>query len=179
MHRLALLLIALFSASCGRTIPPPPLFASGERARCPHGSTARAIQACLITQDMEDERAWKHGAGVGDANAQYLYGLVLYYRGEQASGRRWVCQAADKGHADAQRFIGDQYRIGQEFSGIPADYSKSYMWYSLAAKNGASGAAEDKARLALNMKPAEITQAHQMATDWKPGQCSPMLGSGS
>lgn len=46
-------------------------------------------------------------------------------------------QAANMGHADSQRFMGEMYRDGK---GVSQDYSKAHEWYEIAASNNSADA---------------------------------------
>jgi len=73
--------------------------------------------------------------------------------------------AADKGNGLAQFSMGFIYERGL---GLPQDYVRAYMWFSLAATQGTKGAAEWRERLAASMSPAQIKEAQKLASEWKP-----------
>ena len=75
------------------------------------------------------------------------------------------CLDADKGNALAQFSLGFIYEKGL---GMPQDYVRAHMWFSLAAAQGTKGAAEWRDRLAARMSPAQITEAQKLAREWKP-----------
>ena len=77
------------------------------------------------------------------------------------------CLKADKGNALAQFTLGFIYEKGL---GVPQDYARAHMWFSLAAAQGTKGAAEWRERLAARMSPAQITEAQKLAREWKPKQ---------
>lgn len=75
------------------------------------------------------------------------------------------CLSAEKGNAPAQFSLGFVYERGL---GLPQDYVRAYMWFSLAAAQGTKGAAEWRERLAAGMSPAQITEAQKLASEWRP-----------
>jgi hypothetical protein len=77
------------------------------------------------------------------------------------------CLDADKGNALAQFSLGFIYEKGL---GMPQDYVRTDMWFSLAAAQGTKGAAEWRERLAARMSPTQITEAQKLAREWKPKQ---------
>lgn len=75
------------------------------------------------------------------------------------------CLKADKGNGLAQFTLGFIYERGL---GLPQDYLRAYMWFSLAAAQGTKGAEEWRERLAAHMGPAQIAEAQRLAREWKP-----------
>ena len=71
---------------------------------------------------------------------------------------------ANQGDADAQFVLGDMYSKGQ---GTKQDYVQAHKWYSLAAQNGAQGAAQARDDLAKRMTKKEITDAERLAREWR------------
>lgn len=107
---------------------------------------------------------WMEEAAAGD--------VLLGVRTPQndAEGAKWNLYAAERG--DAER--GDdryQYRIGlmyEEGRGVPRDYVRAYMWYSLAVTNGWEGGAHRRDQIAEKMTPDQIAEAQRLAKEWKP-----------
>jgi len=75
------------------------------------------------------------------------------------------CLHADKGNGLAQFSLGFIYERGL---GLPQDYVRAHMWFSLAAAQGTKGAAEWRERLATRMSPTQIAEAQKLAREWKP-----------
>ena len=78
-------------------------------------------------------------------------------------------KAADQGYALAQANLALLYMIGQ---GVPGDYVQAYKWISLAAR-ALEGSDRDKAikardDVAARMTPAQIAEAQNLASEWKP-----------
>jgi TonB family protein len=80
---------------------------------------------------------------------------------------QWFLKAADQGNAAAQYYAGDFYRNG---IGVKQDYVQAYKWSSLAAsveKGQQAEAAKLCAAVASQMTIQQLTQARQLAWDWK------------
>jgi hypothetical protein len=100
---------------------------------------------------------------------------------------RWLCSAANAGYPRAQAEVGhwhtstswDTWKGRNEEGlnllrrvGAQPDNRIAYMWYTLAASTG--GASIQHAReyyFVGLLTDAEKSQAEQMATNWKPGDC--------
>ena len=114
-------------------------------------------------------REWRPLAEQGDARAQFDLGL-LYENGDgvprdNAKAHRWYEKSAAQGGAKAQFYLGMQSAFGE---GGPLDLVQAHMWYSLAAGNGHAAATVYRDDLARQMTPAQITEAHKRAREWKP-----------
>ncbi len=110
----------------------------------------------------------------GVAEAQFLLG-VMYDKGQgvpqdYAEAVEWWRKAAEQGYAKAQYNLGVMYGKGQ---GVPQDYVLAHMWFDLAASGYAPGENRDKAVknrdiVAKRMTPAQISEAHKLAREWRP-----------
>jgi len=126
------------------------------------GNSAMAepvIQAKKLTPEAEFAET-KKKAEAGDADAQFLLGL-LYYVGDgvtkdDAKAADWFRKAAAQGHAGAQNYVpaeavkglqkaatqGDaeaQFNLGRRYSlgkDVAKDYAKAFEWFQKAAKQG-------------------------------------------
>jgi hypothetical protein len=72
--------------------------------------------------------------------------------------------AADKGHAQAQYYLGLMYCEG---NGVPQDPVQAYLWLSLAAEKGIEAAGVYLDVLAEHMTPDQISQAREIAKSWE------------
>ena len=113
-------------------------------------------------------REWRLLAEQGNARAQFDLGL-LYENGDgvprdYAKARQWYEKSAAQGGAKAQFYLGMQSAFGE---GGPLDLVQAHMWYSLAAGNGHAAATVYRDDLARQMTPAQITEAHKRAREWK------------
>ena len=105
-------------------------------------------------------------AGQGNANAQYNLG-VMYYKGLSVTQHyeeavRWYLKAALKGHSQAQNNLGVMYVKGE---GVPQEPVTAYAWWNIAAANGNTDAATNKARVAKQLTPAQITAAQELSKE--------------
>ena len=79
----------------------------------------------------------------------------------------WFRKAAEQGHADAQQVLGLMYRY--HIGGMPQDNVIAYMLWNLAAANGSSNAAEQRAAVVKAMSPEQIEEGQALSAGWKPG----------
>ncbi len=119
-------------------------------------------------------RKFRPLAEQGELGAQYNLGL-MYRNGQgvpqhDAEAVGWYRKAAEQGHAEAQFNLGVMYDNGL---GVPQDYAQAHMWYNLAASRFPPG--EDRDKLVKNrddvakrMTPAQISEAQNLAREWKP-----------
>ena len=62
--------------------------------------------------------------------------------------------------------LGVMYAEGR---GVPQDYVRAHMWFSLSAAQGEQKAAKTLIEMAeRQMTPAQITEAQKLAREWKP-----------
>ena len=110
-------------------------------------------------------REWfEKSAAQGNADAQNNLGF-LYDKGQgdYAKAQEWYEKAAAQRHAAAQSNLGWLYANGR---GVPQDYVRAYMWWSLAA---ASTGDEQKLtedirdEVASRMTPAQISEARRLS----------------
>ena len=92
----------------------------------------------------QDLTALTERAAQGDAEAQVRLGLI-YFNGKDTP--QDDTKAAEQGLALAQFKLGDIYNDGQ---GVPQDYSKTHMWWNLAAAQGNKGAIKTRDTVAKN-----------------------------
>ena len=114
----------------------------------------------------ETERRLLERAMRGEAEAQNLLGARLLPKPE---GMRWLCRAADQGHARARNDIAERYAY--DLPPVRKDVVQAYLWHDLSAAAGFSPGAGRRDDLAENMTPAQIAKAKRLVKAWKPGQC--------
>lgn len=102
---------------------------------------------------------WMEEAAAGDV----LLGLRIPQN--DAEGAKWNLYAAERGDDRYQYRIGLMYEEGR---GVPRDYVRAYMWYSLAVTNGWEPGAHDRDQIAEKMTPDQIAEAQRLAKEWKP-----------
>jgi hypothetical protein len=106
----------------------------------------------------------------GDPRAQFWTGHFYSegkggYSQNFAEALKWFQRAADQQESGGQYFLGSMYFEGQ---GVSRDLVTSYMWFSLAAAQGDDKAAKARDGIAEQMTPAQIAEAKQRASEWKP-----------
>ncbi len=79
---------------------------------------------------------------------------------------KWRCLAAHGGQAEAQFSLGGRYEYGD--GEIQPDTALSYLWHSLAARNGKTIATRAVDRLRADMSPTQITEAERLVAEWEP-----------
>jgi len=76
---------------------------------------------------------------------------------------KWFRKAAEQGDAYAQVNLGFMYGTGE---GVPMNYVKAYMWYSLSKAQGNEDAAKGLYIIEKEMTPAQIAKAQELAAEW-------------
>jgi uncharacterized protein len=109
-------------------------------------------------------------ANAGDPAAQYQLSLLLQTgaptREDLMEARKWVVQAAQGGHAEAQHQLGSMYYLGQ--GGLLKDYVAAYKWLSLSVNHGRTNAVEGRDRVATAMTPQQLAEARLQIAAFKP-----------
>ena len=82
----------------------------------------------------------------------------------------WFGRAAAQAHPIAMLHLGAMYAEGR---GVPQDYVRAHMWFSLAAARGQQIAVKTLEMAERKMTPAQITEAQKLARDWKPATQPP------
>lgn len=104
----------------------------------------------------------------GEWEAQYslsaMYVKSIGVKRNPAEGVKWLERVAERGLGQAQFMLGRMYSQGKE---LPADYVRSYMWYSLAASNIAFSKFLQTASTHERTKFAEVKMTHQQISKAK------------
>lgn len=116
-------------------------------------------------------KEWRPLAEGGSAAAQYNLGL-LYYDGhgvpqDYSEAVMWFKRAADQDYTEAQHDLGAMYGVGK---GVKRDYVEAYKWMNICAAKGNSGCVTQRELLAKKLKPAQITQAQRLSTEFSPAK---------
>ncbi len=128
-----------------------------------------------VPQDYAEALKWsRKAAEQGNTSAKYILGL-MYGEGQgvsqdDAEAVKWYRKAAEQGDAEAQLSLGLAYGLGQ---GVPQDLAQAHMWLNLAASRFPPGEGRDLAVknrdiVAKRMTPAQISEAQELAREWKP-----------
>lgn len=116
-------------------------------------------------EDIQAAQTAMQKAGQGDAEAQYILG-IMYEDGSGVEQNRakaflWYEKSALQGYKDAQSTLAWMYDIG---NGAPQDYYKAAQWYKKAAMQGDP---ESQNRLAyLHQIGLGVEQDYSQALFW-------------
>lgn len=102
------------------------------------------------------------------ARADFPDAVQAYDGGDYETAFTESLAAAQKGDADAQYMAGFLYMRGQ---GTRRDLTRAYGWFTLAARQGDSFAADELEGLAGRLSAAEISAAVAWADDWVMTEC--------
>ena len=96
-------------------------------------------------------------------------GEAAYQSGNYSTALRLWRPLAERGDAGAQFNLGVMYNNGR---GVPKDYARAYMWFSLAAAGGDQTAGDYRDTVEKSMSQAQIAEAQKLAREWKPSGAS-------
>ncbi len=99
------------------------------------------------------------------ACTDYEAGKEAYDRGDYATALKEWRPLAEQGDALAQSLLGVMYAEGL---GVPQDFVQAHMWFNLAAAQGMEVARKSRDVVAEKMTPAQLAEAHRLASEWKP-----------
>ena len=107
-------------------------------------------------------------AEAGNSTAQELIG-VLYALGlgveqDREKAFEWYLISAENGHAGAQSGVGWYYEVG--IGGVPVDFVKAHMWYTLSTIGGDIDAAISLEDLETQMTFEQIAEAQQKLAEY-------------
>jgi len=123
-----------------------------------------------VPQDFKEAVKWiRSAAEWGFAYAQFDLGAI-YERGkgvpqDYKEAVKWYRLSAEQGIVYAQVNLGSMYANGH---GVPKDSVLAHMWWNLAGSNGNERASKNRKLVEKEMSPQQITQAQEMARNWKP-----------
>lgn len=156
--------VLIVIAGCGWSNP----FKSAAR------TAVRTVKGVLTTSQRGEYLA---RAKEGDANAMFLLGQA-YCCGfggvlDTRKSLDWLCQAARKGHGEAQIEISKIHSAdyGLETLGVPPDYALALMWYEQGTASGRVFDEPYKKRLMRKVRPAQVPRARELRKNWKEGKC--------
>lgn len=130
----------------------------------------RYEEGMVVPQDYQEAAVWYRRAAA-QGHRQALYKLCEWadlgrgMRQDYQEALYWCLLAADQGHGRAMSRIAAHYQTAQ---GVPLDLLQAHMWFNLASAHGDREAARWRDRLAYDMSPAQIAQAHKLAREWAP-----------
>ena len=126
--------------------------------------------------DLRAVNWFRLAASEGDAPAQFNLG-VMYAEGrgvpqDYAEAVHWYRLAADRSHAQAQYNLALSYAKGE---GVSPDYVSAHMWFNLAAAHFPASdvpnhelAVRNRSLVAKKMTREQISEAQNLAREWKP-----------
>lgn len=89
-------------------------------------------------------------------------GAAAIERQDYVTARRLVTPIAQRGDRDGQRILGFMYMYEL---GVPRDYFRAHMWWSLAATKGDSKSAEYRDIVAKLLTAEQIAESKKMASE--------------
>ena len=117
--------------------------------------------------------AARKAAEQGNPLSQFNLGL-MYYKGRAVRQNyteavKWWRLSAEKGFAEALNNLGMMYGNGD---GVAQDHVEAHKWFDLAASRHPPGSkrrnsVRDRDFLAKKMTAAQITEAQQLAGEWR------------
>ena len=105
--------------------------------------------------------------GVVTAYADYEAGQRAWDAGRHSEALREWQAAANAGDAKAMLALGRLYVQGL---GVPQNYVRAHMWFSLAASRFEAEAVKERDALAARMSAEQVAEAQKMAAAWQPGE---------
>ena len=106
----------------------------------------------------------EQGNAEGQVNLGRMYAQGHGVPEDDKEAGKWFRLSAEQGNARAQGTLGARFERGV---GVQKDYVSAHMWYNLAASNGNTMAEIVRYKLEEKMTPQQITQAQDMARNWK------------
>jgi hypothetical protein len=99
------------------------------------------------------------------ARADFPDAVAAYDAGDYSTAFEESLPLAQQGDIDAQYLVGFLYSRGD---GVARDPVQAHLWFSLAAAQGDSFAADALAALEREMTAAQVAEARPLAADWEP-----------
>lgn len=123
-----------------------------------------------VAKDIGQWRLWlDRSAEHGNPKAQLVtarlqLGLPVFAAGMKETDRLLQSAAAQL-NAEAQYVLGGLFLDGA--SGWPQDSSQAYFWFSVARQLGCIEATAQLERVAIQLSPAQIVAADELAVQWR------------
>jgi localization factor PodJL len=162
----------------GRTLPRDPKMAARwfEQAAVQGLPIAQYRLAALyekgtgVTRDVPLARAWYlKAANAGNARAMHNLGAMDAEDGgagkpDYAEAAHWFRRAGELGVRDSQFNLGVLYGRGL---GVPQDLEQSWLWFSLASRQGDADAAKKRDEVAAKLDSKGLAAATKALTEFK------------
>ncbi len=123
-----------------------------------------------VTRDIPLARSWyTKAANAGNARAMHNLAVLSAENGESgkpdyAEAAQWFRRAGELGIRDSQFNLGVLYGRGL---GVPQDLAQSWVWFSLAARQGDADAGKKRDEVAAKMDAKAVAAAAQALADFK------------
>ena len=99
------------------------------------------------------------------AETDFEVGVEAWSRGKYGTAIKEFRPLAEKGHTEAQFYLGIMYSQGL---GVPKDNVQAYMWHTLAADQSDGLAEKFKDHLEKSMTLHQLAEAQRLAREWTP-----------
>lgn len=123
-----------------------------------------------VPRDLAMARAW-YTKAANAGNARAMHNLAVVFAEDAGSGKpdyaeatRWFRKAGEYGVRDSQFNLGVLYGRGL---GVPQDFAQSWVWFSLAAKQGDVDAGKKREEVAAKLDAAGLAAATKSLADFK------------
>jgi localization factor PodJL len=123
-----------------------------------------------VARDVQLARSWYiKAATAGNARAMHNLAVLNAENGESgkpdyAEAAQWFRRAGELGIRDSQFNLGVLYGRGL---GVPQDLGQSWVWFSLAARQGDGDAGKKRDEVAAKMDAKALASAAQALADFK------------
>ena len=121
----------------------------------------------VSVNEAEAIRWYTKAATNGSPESQFNLAMMMEQgRGCPVNLRKafyWYEKAAHQGYIEAQFNLGVCFTAGK---GCDVDIVQAHMWFSLAARKGDADSISNRDILSRRLKPEQITESKQMASDW-------------
>jgi TPR repeat protein len=117
-----------------KPVPKPPPAKAEERRSPVEGPPSRTELPVAPTESEKQALPPARPLSTDEAEAAYVWAAQLQRRGELEAAIRAYHQAAENGHAPAQKKLGDMYGTGNSI--VERDYETSLRWYQRARDQG-------------------------------------------
>ena len=89
-------------------------------------------------------------------------GAAAIEKQDYVTARRLITPLAQKGNRDGQRILGFMYMYE---AGVPRDYFRAYLWWSLAAAQGDSKSGEYRDTVAKLLTAEQLAEAKKKVSE--------------
>lgn len=147
-----------------------------------HGILGNIYYDGTAGAEVDYIKSFKHFKVCANAGAPLSQGMLahLYLNGlgtpkNSSLARKWAQEAAKQDNWQGQYILAVLYQFGE--GDLPQDPVLAYAWYNLASTKEGKADVEDDAparkyrdELGYDMTPAQVKEAQQLSSSWKPGQ---------